>query len=80
MSALQSAQLTAELSAKFPGIDVSKLREVLGVFFWQWFVTHQKDALVRRKILIFSVTILVRDMFPLWVLLFGNNPIPRAGE
>lgn len=82
MSALDSARLTADLRVAFPAgnIDVSKLRAVLGVYFWQWFIDHQRDTIIKRKFLFFSVTLKVRDLFPIFVALFGNNPLPRPGE
>jgi len=80
VSALESSRLTADLTREFPGIDLHKIRAILAVFFWQWYIDHQRDVLVKRKLVFFSVTLKVRDLFPLFVLLFGNNPLPRVGE
>ena len=79
-SALTSAALQAELARQFPDIDLTRLRVVLALFFWRWYVDHQKDQIVSTKILFFRVTILVRDCFALFLMLFGPNPLPRKGE
>lgn len=64
MSALQ------ELQGISTQIDV----RILAPFFWKWYHRHANDMILKRKILIFSVTIRVRDLHPLFVQLFGPEP------
>ncbi len=80
MSALDSSRLAADLRGMQADIDVTKIRAVLAVFFWQWWIDHQRDTIIKKHILFFNVTFKVRDLFPIFVALFGNNPLPRAGE
>lgn len=83
MSALDSSRLGADIARAFPGLDgdaIAKLRAVFAVFFWQWWIDHQRDTIIKRKILFFSLTLKVRDLFPIFVALFGQNPLPRTGE
>ena len=47
---------------------------ILGPFFWDWYFRHANDMILKRKILIFSVTIRVRDLHVLFVQLFGPEP------
>jgi hypothetical protein len=51
---------------------------LLGPFFWRWFHEHQKDMILKRKFLFLSVTILVRDLRPLFIQLFGPEPAQTA--
>jgi hypothetical protein len=44
------------------------------VFFWRWYFSHRRDVLIKRKILVFSVTIRVEDLRHLFVSLFGEQP------
>ena len=48
--------------------------KLLNPFFWGWYHDHANDMIVKRKILVFSVTIRVRDLHPLFVQLFGPEP------
>jgi hypothetical protein len=70
---LQAAH--AELRNKLPaGVDISLILSVLGQFFWKWYYNNRGDTIVKRKILIFNVTIKVKDLKPLFVSLFGTPP------
>lgn len=60
----------SELQARGGQIDV----RILGPFFWGWYHRHARDTIIRRKILVFRVTILVKDLYPLFVQLFGPEP------
>lgn len=51
---------------------------VIAPFFWQWYHDHADDMIIKRKIVIFSVTIRVRDLYPLFVQLFGPEPESTA--
>jgi hypothetical protein len=51
---------------------------ILGPFFWQWYHDHADDMIIKRKILFLRVTIRVRDLYPLFVQLFGPEPAQRA--
>jgi len=51
---------------------------ILAPFFWQWYHDHANDKIVKRKILFLRLTILVRDLHPLFVQLFGPEPEQRA--
>lgn len=74
MGQLQAAQST--LARELPaGVDTAAILRVLALFFWRWFQNNREDTLVKRRILIFSVTIKVKDLRPLFVSLFGEPPI-----
>lgn len=47
---------------------------VIGPFFWMWYHDHANDTIIKRKILIISVNIRVRDLYSLFVQLFGPEP------
>lgn len=68
MSALREAQRTA--TAAGGAMDW----KFLGVFFWRWYHEHRRDVIIKRKVIIFSVTIRVEDLRPLFVSLFGEQP------
>lgn len=51
---------------------------VLAPFFWQWYHDHANDMILKRKLIVFQVTIRVRDLYPLFVQLFGPEPEHRA--
>lgn len=70
MSALQ------ELKVVDTRVDV----RILGPFFWGWYRRHLDDMIVKRKVLIFSITIRVRDLYPLFVQLFGPEPANNNTE
>jgi len=83
MSALDSSRFGADIANAFPqmrGDDLIKIRAVIAVFFWQWWVDHQRDTIIKKKLVFFTVTFKVRDLFPIFLVLFGNNPVPRVGE
>lgn len=52
--------------------------KLLGPFFWGWFHDHSEDMILKRKIFFFSVTIRVRDLYPLFVQLFGPEVNPAV--
>lgn len=59
-----------ELQGVSTQVDV----RILGPFFWRWYHRHSNDMILKRKVLIFSVTIRVRDLNVLFVQLFGPEP------
>ena len=40
--------------------------------FWLYYYARQDDVLIRRKVLFWSVAIYLRDLYPLFVTLFGS--------
>jgi len=51
---------------------------VIAPFFWQWYHDHANDMIVKKKILVLRITIRVRDLYFLFVQLFGPEPESRA--
>jgi len=51
---------------------------IIAPFFWQWYHDHAGDMILKRKILVLRITIRVRDLYPLFVQLFGPEPENRA--
>lgn len=72
MSALQ------ELKSSKAGLQGKIDWVLLGPFFWKWFHEHENDLILKRKILIFSVTIKVKDLRVLFEQLFGPEPASTA--
>jgi hypothetical protein len=64
VSALREFQQTT--TAK---VDLS----LLNPFFWTWYKKHLDDVVLKRKILILTLNIRVRDIRPLFVMLFGEE-------
>jgi hypothetical protein len=56
------------------GVSTQVDVRILGPYFWKWYHKHANDLIVKRKILIFSVTIRVRDLRVLFEQLFGPEP------
>lgn len=46
----------------------------LALVFWEWYEAHKDDTIIKRKVIIFSLTIKVKDLRELFVMLFGNPP------
>jgi hypothetical protein len=55
-------------------LDVDEL-EYLGGFFWDWYFAHENDRIATIKFLFISQTIRVYHARPLFVLLFGPEPV-----
>lgn len=73
MGHLQTAhrELVNELPA---GVNISLILVILGKFFWKWYFANSGDTIVKRKVLLFNVTIKVKDLKSLFVSLFGPPP------
>ena len=56
------------------GIGTQVDVRILAPFFWKWYHKHANDMILKRKIVIFSVTIRVRDLRVLFEQLFGPEP------
>lgn len=63
---------------KGAGRNVSEdqhIRAMVSRLFWSWFLQHQDDTLIKRRILGFiSITIKVSDIRFLFETLFGPQP------
>lgn len=62
---------------KFYGASVSQAdaAKFLGPFFWLWFDGHLDDVVVTINVWFIRKTVRVRDVRPLFVLLFGERPV-----
>jgi hypothetical protein len=67
MSALQNAQLMGSGAADLTPVQ----RVALAAVFWEWYRKHSEDVIVKRKVIVFTVTIRVHDLRPLFEALFG---------
>ena len=47
-------------------------RNVIAGQFWIWFDRHQEDRVTTVKIWLFHKTLYVRDLRPIFVMLFGD--------
>jgi hypothetical protein len=47
--------------------------------FWVWFVANQRDVLLKRKIMFWTVQLTVRDLRPVFVKIFGESPADVVG-
>lgn len=70
MGHLQDAARAGAIGVQVPP-DV--LRSIAAVC-WNWYHAHADDTVVKRKVLVFSVTIRVRDLEGVFFLLFGPDP------
>lgn len=66
MSALHDAQKQGA------NIDIG----FLNVFFWNWYAEHREDRIVKLNVFIFSVTVKVKHLDPLFSMLFGPKDGP----
>ena len=69
MSALSSATIMGSGAAELTPVQ----RAALAAIFWDWYRRHLDDVIVKRKIVIFTVTIRVHDLRPLFEALFGSE-------
>lgn len=69
MSALREANLSG--AAQLTPMQIAALNAV----FWEWYHRHADDMLLKRKVFLFSVTIRVHDLRPLFVMLFGEEVV-----
>lgn len=69
MSALREANLSGT-----PQLSPAQIA-ALNMVFWEWYHNHADTVLFKRKVLLFSVTIRVRDLRPLFVMLFGEEVV-----
>jgi hypothetical protein len=53
-------------------ITIDDIKAAIARQFWAYFYAHQNDKLISRKVVFWSVTIYLRDLYPLFVHLFGN--------
>lgn len=67
MNVLKQLQSTHAESGK---LDI----RIINIFFWEWYHNHRDTVLLKRKVFLFSVTIRVRDLYELFVQLFGDEP------
>jgi hypothetical protein len=44
--------------------------EIVKPVFWDWFNAHRDDVVIRRKVLVVSVVVRVRDLEPLFRKIF----------
>lgn len=54
--------------------DKAMMLEEVRRTLWRWFFNHQNDVVIRRKIILFSVTIYVHTLRPLFEQLLGAPP------
>jgi hypothetical protein len=69
MSALQNAKLLGSGAPELTPVQ----RAALSAVFWEWYRNHSDDVIIKRKIVLFSVTIRVRDLRALFEVLFGQE-------
>lgn len=71
----QLQQAHAELTSALPaGVSVTVILSLLGKFFWKWYYLNRNDTILKKKIVVFNVTIKVKDLHHLFVALFGTPP------
>jgi hypothetical protein len=72
---LNFEQLRAKTQAQqqLPALQV--LRSLVAAEFWRWYRTHQDTKLTKIKVWVFSKTVVVKDIRPLFELLFGEEPM-----
>jgi hypothetical protein len=66
MGMLQESKALPELTAM--------QKVALSAIFWEWYFKHSGDTIVKKTILVFKVTIKVKDVRPIFEQLFGNPP------
>jgi len=49
-------------------------------FMWRWFHQHSRDKILKTRVLFISVTLLVKDVKPVFVALFGTDPGPVSSS
>ena len=42
--------------------------------FWKWYDAHQDDVVLKKRLLIFAVTVQVRHLRGIFAVIFGAHP------
>ena len=42
--------------------------------FWKWYEAHRDDVILRKRLLVFAVTVQVRHLRTVFVAIFGPQP------
>jgi hypothetical protein len=53
-------------------ITIDDVKAAIARQFWAYYYARQNDVLIRRKIVFWQVAIYLRDLYPLFVTLFGD--------
>lgn len=61
-----------------PETTTDNIKRFLALMFWNWYQVNQDDKLVRIDYWIFHKTMKVRDLKPVFELLFGPQPIANS--
>lgn len=72
-----TTRTTRQAAAQREGVDLTTVQAVLAQiapFFWSWYDSNQGLKITSIHVWIISRTIYVRDLMPLFVLLFGSHP------
>lgn len=73
---------TAQVRGAAPWVDLHagaaarSIREAMRAAFWSWYDQHQAEEVLELRVLwVVRVTVEVRDLEPVFVLLFGDRPV-----
>ena len=58
----------------FGGLDLDDVQTFVGKFFWRWYAENQNDVIVTVGKWFVKFNVRVRDLRPLFVRLFGDEP------
>lgn len=63
-----------QLAISRPGADiVGAVRKHISLEFWVWYHQNSDDIVVKRRIVMWSVVVRVRDLLPLFERIFGRD-------
>ena len=60
------------VSGLVAGTNAEGIREEIAAIFWAWFNNHRDQKVTTVKFWFISKTVYVRDLYDLFVLLFGH--------
>ena len=64
-----------DISGVATSTDLGWIKDQIAIAFWKWYEIHENDKVLGfKKLIIFSFTVRVKHLRPVFVLLFGNQP------
>lgn len=70
MAMLDEAIISVPMGAQ--DISIDDIKAAIARQAWGWFYTHQEDVVFDRKVLFWTVKVRIRDLYPVFVRLFGD--------
>lgn len=57
---------------KYGAISGDIAKQIISKEFWEWYEQNKGKVVLRKKIFMFSVSITLEDLYPVFVTVFGE--------